>query len=51
MAFYEKIYVGMILHVDADGKMKPVEIEWINGKHYEISKILEKTRCAAAACR
>lgn len=42
MAFYEKIYVGMVLHVDADGAMRPVEIEWINGKRYEISKVLDK---------
>ena len=32
----------MVLHVDADGAMKPVEIEWINGNRYPISKILEK---------
>ena len=46
MEHYEKIYVGMVLHVDPDGKIKPVEIEWINGKHYEISKILEKREAA-----
>jgi len=42
MAHYEKIYVSMVLHVDADGKMKPVEIEWINGTRYPITKILDQ---------
>ncbi len=42
MALYEKIYIGMVLHVDADGAMKSVDIEWINGSLYPISKILEK---------
>ena len=37
-----QINVAMVLNVDADGKMKPVEIEWVNGRRYEISKILDK---------
>ncbi|MDE7082580.1 MAG: hypothetical protein K2O89_02595 [Clostridia bacterium] len=41
MAHYEKIYVSMLLRVDADGKTEPVEIEWINGNRYPITKVLE----------
>lgn len=42
MANYEKIYVAVILYNDTDGKTSPVEIEWVNGVRYPISKILEK---------
>lgn len=37
---YEKVYVGMILHVDADGVTKPLEIEWESGARFSITKIL-----------
>ena len=39
---YEKIYVGMILYVDTDGNVKPVELEWTNGNRYTISKVIDK---------
>ena len=39
---YEKVYVGMMLYTDADGNTKPVELEWINGIKYSISKIIER---------
>lgn len=32
----------MILYSDTDGKTVPLEIEWINGNRYPISKVLEK---------
>ncbi|MCI8820029.1 MAG: hypothetical protein HFK02_01340 [Clostridia bacterium] len=41
MADYKKVYVGVLLHVDSDGNMKPVAIEWENGIRYEISKITD----------
>ncbi len=41
MADYKKVYVGVLLHVDSDGNMKPVAIEWGNGIKYEISKITD----------
>jgi hypothetical protein len=41
MAAYEKVYVTVMLHVDTDGNMKPVAIEWANGVKYEISKITD----------
>lgn len=39
---YEKVYVGMLLHVDADGNMKPVELEWVDGSRYPISRVIDK---------
>lgn len=42
MAHYEKVYVAMIMYADTDGTTKPLEIEWVNGRRYPISKILDK---------
>ena len=39
---YEKVYIGMLLYTDADGNTKPVELEWINGTKYPISKVIER---------
>lgn len=39
---YEKVYVGMLLHVDMDGNMKPVELEWVDGSRYPISRVIDK---------
>ncbi len=42
MTRYEKVYVAVILYNDTDGTTKPIEIEWVNGNRYGISKILNK---------
>lgn len=42
MARYEKVYVAVILYNDTDGTTKPLEIEWVNGNRYAISKIFNK---------
>ncbi len=39
---YEKVYVGMLLHVDTDGNMKPVVLEWVDGSRYPISRVIDK---------
>lgn len=41
MAVYDKVYVAMILRVDIDGKMKPIEVEWENGERFLITKIID----------
>ena len=41
MAEFIKIYVGVLLHVDTDGNMKPAAIEWVNGEQFPISKITD----------
>ena len=41
MAEFKKIYVGMLLHVDTDGNMKPAAVEWVNGEQFPISKITD----------
>ena len=39
---YEKVYVGMVLYTDIDGNTKPIELEWINGMTYPISKVIDR---------
>ena len=38
----------MFLHVDPEGNMKPVELEWTNGVKYPISKVLDKRKAPPA---
>ena len=42
MLIYEKVYISMLLHVDEDGIMKPVVVEWQDGTKYDIDKILDE---------
>lgn len=42
MVRYEKVYVAVYLRISEDGKMKPVAIEWTDGKLFEIDKILDE---------
>ncbi len=39
---YKKVYVGMFLHIDTDGNMKPVALEWMDGTRYPISRVIDK---------
>ncbi len=39
---YEKVYVGMYIFTSADGKEKPVCLEWTDGERYNITKVLDK---------
>lgn len=40
MEQYEKVYVGMYLHVSAEGIMKPYAIEWDDGRVYHVEQIV-----------
>ena len=42
MVNYEKVYVSMLLHIDDEGFMKPVAIEWTDGTRYDIDKIIDE---------
>lgn len=42
MVSFEKVYVAMLLHVDEEGIMKPVAIEWTDGTRFEIDKITDE---------
>ena len=39
MERYEKVYVSMILRVNQDGVMRPVAVEWTDGRRYDVQKI------------
>lgn len=45
MAQFVKVYVAVVLRVDEDGRMKPLAIEWEDGRRYEITKVVDK--CSA----
>lgn len=42
MLRYGKVYISMLLHIDNDGVMKPVAVEWTDGIKYEIDKIIDE---------
>ena len=43
----EKKYVPVTVHFDANGKMRPIEIEFDEMRRYHIDKILDVRRAAA----
>ena len=45
MAQFVKVYVAVVLRVDSDGRMKPLAIEWEDGRHYDITRVIDK--CSA----
>lgn len=42
MVEYEKVYVAMLLHIDDEGIMKPVAVEWTDGTKFDIDKITDE---------
>ncbi len=40
MAMYEKHYLTMIIRVDTGGNIKPVAIEWEDGRKFSVDKVL-----------
>ena len=42
----EKRYVPVTVHFDANGKMRPIEIEFDETRRYHIDKILDVRRAA-----
>ena len=42
----EKKYVPVTVHFDANGKMRPIEIEFDEMRRYHIDKILDARRAA-----
>ena len=38
MTQFIKVYVAVILRVDEDGRMKPLAIEWEDGRRFDMSE-------------
>ena len=36
---YEKVYVGVVAKFLPDGGIRPIEMIWVDGKHFSIDKI------------
>lgn len=43
-----KKFVPVLVHFDEEGKMRPVMIEFDEGRRYEVQRVLEVRRAAAA---
>ena len=41
MTQFIKVYVAVILRVDEDGRMKPLAIEWEDGRRFDITKVAD----------
>lgn len=39
---YLKVYVGVFLYTDTDGRTKPVAIEWETGRRFKIDGVLSE---------
>ncbi len=42
MINYEKVYVSVYLKINLNGIMKPVAVEWTDGKRFEIEKVIDE---------
>lgn len=42
MVQYKKVYVSMLLHIDGEGFMKPIAVEWTDGTRFDIDKIIDE---------
>jgi len=42
-----KVFVDVYAHFSKDGELTPISFVWIDGKTYEINKIIEKKNAAA----
>lgn len=42
MLRYKKVYVAVTLYVDAEGRMKPVAIDWADGRRFTVDRVLSE---------
>lgn len=42
MAGYEKLYIPVFLRVSVEGKIKPVAVEWTDGRIFRIDKVIDE---------
>ena len=45
----KRIYVGMNVDYEPDGKMMPAVLKWCDGTVYEIDRVLDVRRAASSA--
>ncbi|MDD6146845.1 MAG: hypothetical protein PUB43_07390 [Oscillospiraceae bacterium] len=43
-----KVYVKVLAEIDPEGKIRPLNITWENGRVYEIDSVLDRRRAYAA---
>ena len=42
-----RVYVNVIARHDEQGKVRPLEVEWEDGRRFEVDKLLDVRRAAA----
>ena len=42
-----RVYVKVIAEWDADGRIKPLSVEWEDGQRFEVDRLLDVRRAAA----
>lgn len=42
---YEKVYIAVILYVGTDGRMKPIALDWEDGRRFPIDKVVSERNC------
>ena len=46
---YRKVFVAVVVRISEEGKIKPLEIEWQDGKRFKIERILDERRASSNA--
>lgn len=44
---YVKVYVAVFLYVDCSGSVKPVALEWEDGRKFKIDRVVSERTCPA----
>lgn len=44
---FRRVYVKVVAECDENGKIRPLRLEWENGRIYEVDRVLDVRRSAA----
>ena len=44
---HRRAYVKVVVEYDADGNIRPLSVEWEDGRHFEVDRLLDVRRAAA----
>lgn len=42
-----KVYVGVLVEVNVEGQMKPLEVTWEDGRRFTVDRVLDVRRAAS----
>ena len=44
---HRRAYVKVVVEYDADGKVRPLSVEWKDGRRFDVDRLLDVRRAAA----